>query len=569
MDIRQLIRCARGDEPADLVVTNAKIVNVFTGDIVSGNIAIKNGTICGVGDYHGQNSIDMNGRFVAPGFIDAHVHIESSMLSVAEFANTVVQSGTTTVMADPHEIANVMGKKGLDYMLCSAEGQPMDIFFTLPSCVPATHLETSGSQLTAGDLSSFLTHERVVGLAEMMNFPGVIHEDQSVLEKIQMAKTSGKIIDGHSPGLSGRDLNAYIAAGIGSDHECVTAKEAGEKLAAGMAVMVREGTGAKNLKDLLPAINYQTHHRMMWCTDDRHPHDLMEKGHIDDMVRQAIGLGLDPVMAIQMATLHPANYFRMGDTGAIAPGRKANLVVFSDLNEPVIDQVYVKGMKVVEKGRLLTDATKPDALPAANTINLDGDHLNFDIPALSNRIHLIEVVVNQIVTKHRVVDISVRGNLAMSDTSRDILKCAVVERHRNTGQMGKGFVKGFGLKTGALASSVAHDSHNIIVVGTNDGDMKGAVKKVIDMKGGMAACSGGRIQASLALPIAGLMSNHSIDEVCRELDKLVKVSRDFGTHLGDPFMTLSFLALPVIPEIKITDLGLVDVTTFNMLPLFI
>ena len=569
MDIRQLMRFARGDEPADLLFTNARIVNVFTGEIVGDNFAVKNGIILGVGDYSARTVLDMKHRFVAPGFVDAHVHIESAMIGVSEFARLILGRGTTTVVADPHEIANVMGKTGVDYMLRSAEDQPMDIYYTVPSCVPATRMETAGAEVSAADIAALMASSRVVGLAEMMNFPGVIYEDEVVWEKIQVAKAKGKLVDGHSPGLSGNHLNAYIGSGIGSDHECVTAREAMEKLAAGMVVMVREGTGAKNLKDLLPVINSKTSRRMMWCTDDRHPNDLMEKGHIDDVVRKAIGYGLDPVTAIQMATINPAQYFGLHDIGAVAPGRKANFVVFRDLNRPVVEQVYVKGIRVAENGHVLSKVHRPRTLPVSNTMNVDMAHCKFEIPAASPRIHLIEMIENQIVTKHRIADIHISGGLAVSDVSRDILKCVVIERHKHSGNIGKGFVKGFGLKRGALASSVAHDSHNIIVVGTNDGDMKAAAKKVVEMKGGMAVASGGKIDESLALPIAGLMSTEPVGPVCRQVDRLMSAAGHLGSQLEDPFMALSFMALPVIPEIKITDLGLVDVEAFQIIPLFV
>ena len=569
MDIRQLIRCARGDEAADVLFANGRMINVFSGEIVSGSMAVKDGIILGFGDYNAQTVLDMENRFMAPGFVDAHVHIESSMVSVSEFSRLVLGWGTTAVVADPHEIANVMGKKGVEYMLQAAYGQPMDIFYTIPSCVPATRMETAGADISVTDIARLMKNNRVVGLAELMNFPGVIYEDGAVLEKIQLTRDMEKLIDGHAPGLAGKHLNAYIGAGIGSDHECVTAEEASEKLAAGMVIMVREGTGAKNLKDLFPVINPVTSRRMMWCTDDRHPHDLVENGHIDDVVRKAIGYGLNPVTAIQMATLNPAQYFGLGDIGAIAPGRKANFVVFSDIHSPVIEQVYVGGKKVAENGHVLTEVPMPETAFSTRTMNVDIGNLNFEIPAISPRIHLIEMVEGQIVTKHRTVDIPIENGLAVSDISRDILKCAVIERHRKSGNIGKGFVRGFGLKQGALASSVAHDSHNIIVVGTNDGDMKRAVSRVVEMQGGMAVVSGGRVDADLALPIAGLMSTASADQVCRQMDKLVRAARRLRSKIEDPFMALSFMALPVIPEIKITDLGLVDVERFQTIPLFV
>lgn len=568
MDLRTLIPVAMGDEPADLLLANTRIVNVFTGEVGSGNIAIKDGYIVGIGDYKAAIVEDMENRYAAPGFIDAHVHIESAMVGITEFALTVSPFGTTAVITDPHEIANVMGIDGIRYMMQCAENQPMDIFFVLPSCVPATGMETSGAIINAHDLSPFFRHPRVVGLAEMMNYPGVVGMDEQVLQKLDLPKKFKKTADGHSPGLSAKALNAYILAGVSNDHECTSLEEAKEKMAAGMMIMVREGTGAKNLKDLLPLVDTRTFHRMMWCTDDRHPHDLAV-GHVDSIIRDAVGRGLDPVIAIQMATINPAQHYGISDLGAIAPGKKANIVIFSDLLDLKAEAVYFNGKKIAENGKMLEHVEKPHDVPVSGTMHVDPGSLDFSIYAPSNRIHLIDLVENQIITRHHIADVAVLNGMAISDISTDILKCAVIERHGKTGRIGKGFVRGFGLKQGALASSVAHDSHNIIAVGTNDADIKAAVLQVIETGGGIAAAKDGEVRASLALPIAGLMSTSSIVSVCRQLDKLLKVCRDFGARLSDPFMTLSFLALPVIPELKITDMGLVDVNAFEIIPLFV
>jgi len=569
MNLRGIITAARGDEPADLVLTNARIIDVFSGEIVPGSIAIKGGFIAGIGAYRAAETVDLNNRIVAPGFIDAHVHIESSMMSVTEFARTVLARGTTTVVADPHEIANVLGAEGIRYMLESGKNQPLNIYYTLSSCVPATDMETAGARLTADDLAAFIDHDRILALAEMMNFPGVIQADPEVLRKINLARNSRKPIDGHSPGVSGMALNAYIAAGISSDHECTTVEEAQERLRAGMHIMVREGTGAKNLDLLLPAVNQRTWRRMMWCTDDRHPHDLREEGHIDYIVRSAVRKGLDPVTAIQMATINPADYFGLKDAGAIAPGRKADLLVISDLKTVHISQVYCQGKLVAQEGTVAPQLEKPVPVEVPQSMNVRVKDIDFAIRADGDRIRLIEVIPDQIVTRSSQTQARVADGMALSDPQRDILKIAVVDRHSDSGSTGKAFVRGLGLKKGAIASSVAHDSHNIIVVGVDDGDMHTAVEAVIKMKGGLAAASDGSLRASLPLPIAGLMSDAPVETICPKLDHLLEAAREFGCTLSDPFMTLSFLALPVIPSLKITDKGLVDVDIFSFVPLFV
>jgi adenine deaminase len=569
MHLKNMIRSARGRKPVDLVFTNARIINVFSGEIFDGDIAVAHGYIVGFGSYAAKKTVDMGGRFVAPGFIDAHVHIESSMTGITEFARAVVACGTTTVVADPHEIANVLGTEGIDYMLRSSQGQPMNIYFTLPSCVPATNMETSGAVLTAEDLLPFMGHDQILALAEMMNYPGVIHEDPEVLKKIEMAKTGHKPVDGHAPGLSGHDLCAYISAGISSDHECTTEREAKEKLDLGMHIMIREGTAAKNLEALLPVVNERTARRMMWCTDDRHPQDILEKGHIDSMVRKAIGAGLDPVIAIQMATINPAEYFKIETVGAIAPGRKADLVVFSDLDSPHMEAVYSGGVLVAENGKMSPEIAPPDPVLVPSSMNVDTQQIDLSIPATNKRIRVMDIVPDQIITGQRIMEAMIWQGKAVADISRDMLKIAVVERHTGSGNVGKGFVRGFGLKRGAIASSVAHDSHNIIVVGTNDDDMHAAIRAIVEMGGGLAAVYDKKVCADLALPIAGLMSLEPIPAVRDKIDRLIHAARKLGTTLDDPFMTLSFLALPVIPELKITDKGLVDVARFKTVSLFV
>jgi len=566
MRIEYLIQAARGQKKADLVLVNARVVNVFSGRIIPANIAICQGHVAGFGDYAADEIVDLGGRYVCSGFVDAHVHIESAMTSVTEFSRAVVCRGTTAAVADPHEIANVLGIAGIEYMIDSSRGQPADLFFTLPSCVPATDMETAGAALSAEDLGELMGHEKIVALAEMMNFPGVIFQIPEVLAKIKLARSCRKPVDGHSPRLSGKDLSAYLAAGIFSDHECTEIEEAREKLEAGMHIMIREGTGAMNLETLLPLVTEKTAHRMMWCTDDRHPHDLIEKGHIDSMIRLAVRQGLDPVTAIQMGTLNPARYFNLPRTGAVAPGYRADLVVFSDLNNIQAERVFFEGKTIAENGKMLPEVKRPltVALPASMNVS---DAIDFSLPAPAGPVRVIELVPDQVLTRQCVEMPRVENGRIIADTRRDLLKLAVVERHRGSGNIGKALVRGFGLKRGALASSVAHDSHNIIVAGANDADMRAAVDAVVRMKGGLAAACDGRIIESLALPIAGLMSDEPVENIRNRLDALLAAARSLGAKPSDPFMMLSFLALPVIPELKLTDKGLVDVNAFRIVPL--
>jgi adenine deaminase len=567
--IGKLIRTARGDRSADLLLCNTQLVNVYLGGVERKDIAVADGFVVGFGNYPAKKRIDLKGRFVAPGFIDSHVHMESAMLAPSVFARAVLTHGTTAVVADPHEIANVLGTIGIDYMLQATEGLPLAVYLALPSCVPATSLETSGAVLKARDLAPYLRHPRVAALAEMMDYEGVIQENAEVLSKIATALKSGKRLDGHAPGLTGRRLHAYLVTGIGSDHECTTLAEAREKLAAGMAVMVRQGSAARNLDDLVPLVDAHTGRRMMWCTDDCHPHDLQAQGHIDGLVRRAIGKGLDPVVAIQMATLNPAEYFRLDDLGAVAPGKRADMVIFDDLHHPVVRQVYAAGQLVADQGAIRPGILDHAVPPAPAAMNISLGALDFTVPAQGRRLRVIDVVRDQIVTKAAVMDGSIQEGLAVSDTNRDLLKIAVIERHHHTGRIGIGFIRGFGLKKGALASSVAHDSHNIVTVGVSDEDIRGAVETVVKMDGGLVAMVQGRVLAALPLPIAGLMSDLPLDLVRGRLDALLSAARGIGCRLSDPFMTLSFMALPVVPALKITDHGLVDVAAAKVVPLFL
>ncbi|MFC1991194.1 adenine deaminase [Chloroflexota bacterium] len=560
-----LIQVARGELPADLVLANARIVNVFTGEITPGNLAIYDGRIAGVGDYHqAKEVLDLRGKYLAPGLIDGHTHLESSMLDVTQYARAVVPRGTTTIVTDLHEIANVCGLDGMKYVLDSAHRLPLDLFLMAPSGVPATHLETSGASIGAEEVRRILKWKGCIGLGEVMNFNGVINRDPEVLSKIGM--TRGKVTDGHAPGLSGKNLNAYISTGISSDHESVSLDEAAEKLRRGMFIMIREGSSEKNLDALLPLVTDKTYKRCMFVVDDRSCADLLNDGGIDAVVRKAITLGLDPVRAIQLATINPSEYFRLEGLGAIAPGYRANLIVIEDLSNLRINSVFYQGHQVAREGKPLFKAAKATGKGLTNTVNFKA----FDIEALKlmaagNTSLVIEIVPGQIITRIKREQVKIADGIIVPDVSRDILKLAVIERHKATGNIGLGLVSGFGLKEGALASSIAHDSHNIIAVGTSDKDIFAAVREIERLKGGLVVASGGKILASLNLPIAGLLSNDPLETVVEKLEGLERAADQLGTTLPSPFSTLSFVALPVIPELRLTDLGLVDVGEFKLI----
>ncbi|NIA08761.1 MAG: adenine deaminase [Nitrospiraceae bacterium] len=569
LNLDKIIRYGQGKEAADLLLKNGKVVNVFTGEILQTDIAMAGGTIVGLGEgYDAMNTIDLSGKYVCPGFIDGHLHIESTMLSPYQFARAVVPRGTTAVVCDPHEIANVLGMDGIQYMLEASEALPLTVFVMAPSCVPATHLETSGAVLSAQDLAPLFDHPRVLGLAEMMNFPGVLYRVPEVLAKLEIAGQRGLIIDGHAPGLTGHDLQAYIAAGIDSDHECTKAEEALEKLRAGMYLFIREGSTEKNLATLLPVVTKDNARRCLLVSDDRHPADLMDLGHMDYSVRLAVERGLNPITAIQMVTLNAAERFRLYDRGAVAPGYRADLVVIDDLRDFSVDKVFVEGDLVAEDGRaLFAGPPKVSLLPSS--VNISPGDLDLEIPVQGKQVRVIGVVEGQILTDSLKASVSSDAGLVMSDVERDILKLAVIERHHATGNIGLGLVKGIGLKKGALASTVAHDSHNLIVVGTDDRDMLLAAQALIEIGGGLAAAADGEILKELPLPIAGLMSEAPFESVRTDMDDLLAAAHRLGSPLKNPFMTLSFLALPVIPALRLTDMGLVDVDRFDFVPLFL
>lgn len=562
-DRLDLIPYSLGTRKPRLVLKNAQVVNVFSGEIYKADVAVEDGYIVGIDTYEGEQEVDLEGRLICPGFIDGHVHIESSMVSPGEFARAVVPHGTTTVIIDPHEIANVAGTAGISYMLQASEGLPLNVYVMLPSCVPATTMETSGATLLAADLEPFLDHPRVLGLGEVMNYPGVVAEDPEMLAKLRLCEN--KVIDGHAPGLTGKELAGYILSGIRSDHECTTVEEAQERLRLGMYVMIREGSATKNLLDLLPAVNNRNSRRFIYVTDDRHPQDLLTEGHIDHLVRLSVKAGLDLVTAIQMATINAAECFGLKGIGAIAPGYKADLLVL-DPDSLQVEAVYKDGKLVATNGKELFQPPYHEHPEVRNTVRLaEVNPEKLKIPAKSSTARVIQLIPHQLVTSTATVQLPIKDGYFDISAEPDILKLAVFERHRKTGNIGVALVKGFGLQRGAIASSVAHDSHNIIAIGKEDADIILAAEEISRMQGGIAIALEGKILGSLPLPIGGLMSDGSLVEVRDKLVELHEIAADLGVKEEfDPFMTLAFLSLPVIPELKLTDLGLVDVKEFKL-----
>lgn len=558
---QRLIAVAAGREKADLVLKNAKYLNVFSNEFLCGDIAVANGLIAGVGKYDGKTEIDVSGKLVLPGFIDAHIHLESSMVTPAEFAKAVVAHGTTTVITDPHEITNVMGIDGVEYMIQASQNLPIDVHFMMPSCVPATEIDESGAELDCKDIDLYLdNNKKVLGLAEMMNYVGVINGDKNVLSKIVTSQAHHKKIDGHAPELSGNDLNAYIAAGVYSDHECSTFENALEKLRKGQFIMIREGTAAHNLKALMPLLTQQYYSRCMFATDDKHPSDLLHGGHIDYIVKQALKNGADPIVALKTATHHAARYFLLNNKGAIASGYLADIVVVDNLEDFNVETVFKRG-KLVFDGEV-KDFSAPTVDEELAEKCLDTFHLDSVTPSsfkVDGKLGLIGLVGGELLTRNL-------GTADKIDVENDILKIACIERHKGTNHIGVGYVKGYSLKSGAVATSVAHDSHNIITVGCNDDDIAVAVNAINDSKGGIAVVENGKIKALLELPIAGLMSDEPLTTVNEKLENAKSSAYELGADKSiDPFMTLSFLSLPVIPSLRITTKGVFDAENWKML----
>lgn len=557
---QRIIAVAAGREKADLVLKNAKYLNVFSNEFLCGDIAVANGLIAGVGKYDGKTEIDVSGKLVLPGFIDAHIHLESSMVTPAEFAKAVVAHGTTTVITDPHEITNVMGIDGVEYMIQASQNLPIDVHFMMPSCVPATEIDESGAELDCKDIDLYLDNKKVLGLAEMMNYVGVINGDKNVLSKIVTSQAHHKKIDGHAPELSGNDLNAYIAAGVYSDHECSTFENALEKLRKGQFIMIREGTAAHNLKALMPLLTQQYYARCMFATDDKHPSDLLYGGHIDYIVKQALKNGADPIVALKTATHHAARYFLLNNKGAIASGYLADIVVIDNLEDFNVETVFKCG-KLVFDGEV-KDFSAPTVDEKLAEKCFDTFHLDSVTPSsfkVDGKLGLIGLVGGELLTRNL-------GTADKIDVENDILKIACIERHKGTNHIGVGYVKGYSLKSGAVATSVAHDSHNIITVGCNDDDIAVAVNAIKDSKGGIAVVENGKIKALLELPIAGLMSDDPLTTVNEKLENAKSSAYELGADKSiDPFMTLSFLSLPVIPSLRITTKGVFDAENWKML----
>ncbi|MCT4544002.1 MAG: adenine deaminase [Vallitalea sp.] len=557
------IKVSKGEKKAELVLKNCNIINVFNCKIEKGDIAIEDGIIVGIGNYKGVHEIDLEGKIVSPGFIDGHVHIESSLVTPPRFAEIIIPKGTTTIIADPHEIANVCGLDGIDYMLKSSKNIPLDVYIMLPSCVPCMDFENSGARLLAKDLELMKDRENILGLGEMMNYPGVIDGDKIVHDKLDLMRDM--IIDGHAPNVMGNRLNTYITAGVMTDHECTKAYELEEKVSRGMYVHIREGSATRNLKELIKGVTVQNSRRVLFCTDDKQPFDINNEGHINYNVKSAIKYGIDPIIAIQMASLNIAECYGLKGKGAIAPGYDADILVLDNLKDINVMEVYKKGQLVAKNNEVLFDIEVVEDSRVLNTVKINEiDNISFDIPLKSGIAKVIQLIEHNIITKNVNREVDIEHNKFKFNNKKDILKLAVIERHKNTGNVGLGLVEGYGLKGGAVALSIAHDSHNIIVVGDNDEDMKAAIRELKRVEGGITICSNGNVLETLTLEVGGLMTNSSIEEVGYKLERLEEIAKDKGINPNiDPFLTLAFLALPVIPELKLTDSGLFDVNKFE------
>lgn len=566
--LKREIDIAAGRIKASLVLKNAKIVNVFTSEIIEGDIAIEGDKIVGVGNYEGDKEIDLEGRFVAPGFIDSHVHIESSMVTTGQFARAIVPRGTTTIIADPHEIANVCGMEGIEYILESSEDIPLGVFVMLPSCVPATSFENAGAILKAEDLKKLINHERVLGLGELMDYPGVISGEWDIIDKIIMA--DGKTIDGHGPVIEGKDLNAYVVAGVKTDHECSTLDEMINRLRLGMYILIREGSAARNLKTLIKAVNKENMNRCLFCADDKHPADILLNGHIDFNLRLAVEEGLDPISAIKMATINAAECYGLKGFGAIAPSYYADIVILDDLKDFKVLKVFKKGVLVAQNNEALFEVKEENYSKVTDTVNLKKvAKKDLNIKLESDLVNVIKLMPHSLVTERVERKVNIENGIFKYNMENDILKLAVIERHKATGNIGLGLVENFHLRGGAIASTIAHDSHNLIVIGDNDEDMLLAIEELANIGGGITIASGGKILKTLELSIGGLMSTEPIEKVEQALEHMLKIAYDdLGINRQmEPFMTLAFLALPVIPDIKLTDMGLFDVANFKFIEL--
>ncbi len=570
--MEKFIEAASGKTRAQLVLKNADIVDVFTQEIFRGDVALQDGYIVGLGEYSGENELDCSGKYIAPSFIDAHMHLESSLVTPAAYSDAVLPHGVTTVIADPHEIANVAGKDGIKYILDSSEKTVLDIFMMLPSCVPATLFESSGAILTAVDLEEFYLHERVLGLGEVMNYPAVLNCEPDMLSKIGGSIKRGKLVDGHGAGLGINEINAYASAGITTDHECQSAQEAKERLRRGMYVMIREGTAAKNIREISKVVTPSNSRRLCICTDDKHLDHLIEEGSVDCAVRTAIEAGVPAVIAYQMASLNSAECYGLKDRGAVAPGYRADFIIVSDLEKVSIEKVFKNGELVAENGECIKKSDNYCSVPEklASSMNF-GEISKADISIgvdVGDKANIIEIIPNRLETRHVVEEVCIKRGEFQISVERDQLKMLVVERHKNSGNIGKGIVKGFGLKNGAIAVSVSHDSHNVIAVGADDGDLVKALNEVRRIGGGIALCVDGRVEASLKLEIGGLITGKTPSEVVKNLKKLhEKTEKIMGNGNFNPFLTLSFISLPVIPEIRLTDKGIFDVSNFKFLDL--